>query len=445
MQDNTTTLTTQLPEVVIPTRLDLIEEIQHTCANGINLHSLKCDSSAEVVRLSLVFKGGSSVQDKFFAAASTLSMLSEGTEDYNAAEIAEKLDFYGIFYDNSTDRDYCYITLAALRKFLPQALTLLESMILRPLFLDSEFKLYKGKKKQQLTIDRSKPSFMAREAFTSLLFGEEHPYGRFADAELYDELSSVDLKKHYKEYLHADNCFAVASGDLGSEDLELIKSLLEKIPQQTTPSQHIDYTIHENTTHTLYIERSEAVQSCIRMGKTIVAKSHPDFIPLQLLCTVLGGYFGSRLVTNLRERNGYTYGAYCGIVTLAEASYMAIATDVDSSHTIAATQEIRNEIERLRTEEIPQEELDEAISSITGELMRIIDGPFGIADIAIENIQSGMPADYLNHFLASVTKVTPSALQEVAGRYFGTDSFKNATVGAPIESEPTETDSEEVE
>lgn len=436
MQNNNNTqnnTASSLPEVVIPKHLNLIEENLEKCSNGIILHTLKCDSSAEVVRLSLVFKGGSSTQEKFFAAASTLSMLSEGTEDYNASEIAEKLDFYGIFYDNSTDRDYCYITLASLRKFLPEALSLVESMLLRPTFLESEFELYKGKKKEQLTIDRSKPSFMAREAFTISLFGSDHPYGRCAEADKYDELSTSDLKKYYTEHLHADNCFAVTSGDLGENELTSIKAFLENIPQREFTDPELDYTTHSSEEKTIFIEREEAVQSCIRMGQLVVGKSHPDFIPLQLLCTVLGGYFGSRLVANLRERNGYTYGAYCGIVTLSQASYMAIATDVDSLHTANAIKEIEYEISRLTTEEIPQSELNEAICSITGELMRIIDGPFGIADIAIENIQSSMPADYLNHFLTTVSQITPAVLQETAKKYFDLSNFRTTIVGRETE------------
>ncbi len=169
--------------------------------------------------------------------------------------------------------------------------------------------------------------------------------------------------------------------------------------------------------------RDDAVQCCLRIGRILFGKSHPDFIPMQLLITVLGGYFGSRLVKNLRETNGYTYGAYSAIVNLSEAGYIAIATDVDINHADDAVREIFFEMERLQSELIPEGELHQAVCSITGELMRLVDGPFGIADIAIENIQSSMSFDYLNEFLSRITSVTPEDLQALAQQYLKASDF----------------------
>ncbi len=412
----------KLPEVVIPSHLDLTEERVSTLSNGLSLHTLHSDC-ASVVRLTLVFKGGSSVQSKPFAAASALSMLSEGTADFSATEIAEKLDFYGIFFDNSTDRDYCYLTIASLSKFLPEAIELLQSMVLKPLFAQKEFELYRAKKRQQLLIDRAKPSFKAREAFSIALFGSDHPYGRHAEAELYDALSCEDLQSYFEGYLHAGNCFAVASGDISEEVRATLSTFLSELPVRELHKNTVDFTIKDTTTEPISIVRDDAVQCCLRIGRILFGKSHPDFIPMQLLVTVLGGYFGSRLVKNLRETNGYTYGAYSAIVNLSEAGYIAIASDVDINHTDDAVREIFFEMERLQNELIPEDELHQAVCSITGELMRLIDGPFGIADIAIENIQSSMSSEYLNEFLARITAISAEELQTVACKYLTPSDF----------------------
>lgn len=411
-----------LPEVVIPSHLDLTPQEVTTLSGGMKFYTL-CSDCAAVVRLTLVFKGGSSVQSKAFAAASTLSMLSEGTSEFSATEIAEKLDFYGIFFDNSTDRDYCYLTVASLTKFLPEAIELLRSMLLSPLFAEKEFELYRGKKRQQLLIDRAKPSFKAREAFSTGLFGADHPYGRHAQAELYDLLTCNDLKDYFEGYLHAGNCFAVASGDISDEVRVVLENFLDELPVRSIPANEIDFTIKESSEREINIVRDDAVQCCLRIGRILFGKSHPDFIPMQLLITVLGGYFGSRLVKNLRETNGYTYGAYSAIVNLSEAGYIAIASDVDINHADDAVREIFFEMERLQKELIPAGELHQAVCSITGELMRLIDGPFGIADIAIENIQSSMNSDYLNSFLSRITTVTAEELQAVACKYLTPSDF----------------------
>lgn len=412
----------KIPDIVIPSQLDLVPQRMVKLRNGVELHTLSVDCAA-VVRLSLVFRGGSSVQRSAFAAASTLSMLSEGSVDFSALQIAERLDSYGIFFDNSTDRDTCFITIASLRKFLPEALELLESIVLRPLFLDDEFTIYRAKKRQQLVIDRDKPSFIAREAFATALFGVEHPYGRFSPVEAYDTLTTDDLRTYYSENLHAGSLFAVASGDIDEVEQGLIEQFLAKIPLRDSAETCSVARAITSGDMAQTIEREGSTQSCIRVGRLLFTKSHPDFVPMQLLLMVLGGYFSSRLVQNLRETNGYTYGAYAGLVTLRSEGYMAIATDVDIVHSDDAIIQIKYELQRLRDELIGEDELMLAKSTITGELMRLIDGPFGIADIAIENIESGKDAGYLNEFLAQILSVTSEQLQQLAVEYLDPESM----------------------
>ncbi len=417
-----------IPEIVIPKELDLVEQRDMMLGNGVPLSVLSVEG-ASVVRLTLVFEGGSSVQHKHFAAASTLSMLSEGSEDFTQRELAERLDYYGIFFDNSTDRDYCFLTIASLRKFLPQALELLQSMLQKPLFSDCEFDLYRAKKREQLLIDRQKPAFQAREAFAKSLFGEEHHYGRFASVDCYDSLTTDDLRRYYKENLHAGNLFAVASGNIEEGELEAIEKFLMSLENRGGRSSVNDKKAAKSSTELFHkIEREEATQSCIRMGRLIFTKQHPDYVPMQLLLMVLGGSFSSRLVQNLRERNGYTYGAYSAMVTLRDEGYIAIATDVVKEASEAAVEEIFAELRLLQEELVSDEELMIAKSAITGELMRLLDGPFGIADIAIENIQSGKSSDYVNEFLQQIQSVDAPKLRELAREYLSPESMLTVVV-----------------
>lgn len=417
-----------IPEIIIPSSLNLPPQAQTTADNGIKLHTISVRSSS-VVRLTLVLEGGSSVQQHPFAAASTLSMLSEGTADYTAAQIAEHLDYYGIFFDNETDRDYCYLTVASLTKFLPQALAMIESVLLRPTFSDKEFELYKGKKRQQIILDRQKPSFIARENFAAQLFGADHPYGRTFGIDSFDALTIDHIRSHYNDSLRSAPMFAVASGDLGEEQIALITDFLNKIPTRATAATRNFAQPVSSADNRQNIERENSTQSCIRMGKLLFTKQHPHYIPMQLLLTVLGGYFGSRLVQNLRQKNGYTYGAYSAMVTLRHSGYIAVATDVAREHTEEAINEIFAEINRLRTELIDADELEMAKSSITGELMRLIDGPFGIADIAIENIQSALPPTYLNEFLCAILATTAEDLQQLAIKHLDPTTLRLTVVG----------------
>lgn len=424
------------PATSLPTRLELPAERVETSLAAVELHSLYAPS-ADVVRVSLVFGAGSRFQNLPYQAMSTLSMITEGTRTMSAAQIAEHLDFYGIYYDQSVDRDAATITVASASEFLPQALSVLEDLLCRPTFPPAEFDRYKAKKREQMLVENEKPSYIARRNFASALFGDDHPYGRFASPEAIDDLTREDLVRFYEQYIvaHPSSLFAVASGNVTAEVEGAILAFLERLPRAESKGAVAASVASEKCPQPTpraakrQIQRPEAVQSSIRLGRLMPMKSDPDYIVLQLLITVFGGYFSSRLMQNLREERGYTYGAYASMVSLEHAAYMAIATDVGAEHEADALRQIHIEMRRLMSETIGDEELAMAKNSIAGELMRLLDGPFGIADIAIENIQSSMPSDYINRFLSRINAITPDELQEAARKYFDPEALTQVVVG----------------
>lgn len=417
---------TQPPKTGLPQSIALPTTQTTTLNNGIKLMSLKAGTQ-NVLRLSIVFRAGTRYQSAPFVASAMLNMLSEGSRGFSSSAIADHLDFYGIYYDTNIDRDYSMITISCLNKFLGETLTLLEDMVTNPLFDENELRIYATKRKQNIRIEREKPSFIAREEFSKALFGESHPYGVASDEALYDSLTRSDLLDHYSKYYSADNCFAVCSGMIEEDELERIKAFLNTIPRREVHS-HEGFALPISIPEVI-VERSGALQSSIRMGKVLFTKSHPDFSAMQILSTVLGGYFGSRLVSNLREDKGYTYGIYSAMVTLEKEGYFAIATDVAAEHTAQAVEQIKFEIERLRSELIPTEELDMVRNTIIGELMRLIDGPFGIADITIESEQCGMDNGMVNDFLDQVKSVTPERLLDMAIEYLDPATLTTVIVG----------------
>ena len=159
-------------------------------------------------------------------------------------------------------------------------------------------------------------------------------------------------------------------------------------------------------------------------------KGDPDFNGLQVAATVLGGYFGSRLVKNLREDKGYTYGIYSAMLNMQHSGYFAIATDVRAEDTDRAVAEILREVERLRTETVPDAELDMVRNIIVGEMMRILDGPFGIADVTIENTQCGLTNRAVDAFFDEVRSITPERVRALAERWLDPAAFTTVIVGA---------------
>ncbi len=417
----------QQPKITAPREINVNCADTLTAQNGVKLHKIDCTED-EVMRMSFVFKAGTRMQTKAFTASTTANLLSEGTKDFTAHELAEKLDFYGSYFDVSLDRDYVVITFCSLTKFFSQTLEVARQMLLYPTFPQGELETYCSKRQQRLLVEQSKTSFQARTLFSEALFGKEHPYGISFDASEYLNITRDDITTIYDTLYIAENCFAVCSGNISDEIESNILNLCGDIPNGKT-KVHIEFPT-PHTTPTVFKQHDGAVQSAIRIGTLLFPRSHPDFIAMQMLSTILGGYFGSRLVHNLREERGYTYGIFSGVVNLDYDGYLAIATEVSSESTKDAITQIYHEMNRLIVEKVSEEELEMVKNILVGEVMRILDASFGIADVTIENIQNGSDNNYLNKMLDEVFTITPERIQEVAVKHLDPNKFTTTVVGS---------------
>ncbi len=385
-----------------------------TLQNGVKIYTLSSEEF-EVLRVSFVFGAGSVIQSKPFSATATANLLSEGSEEMSAREIAERLDYHGSYFDVNVDRDYSYFSFCSLSKFVEPTLHVAEQILLHPTFPEEEIRTYCAKRKQRLKIAREKVETKAREEFAKSLFGEEHPYGTSSHEDSYDELTREDILDIYDRFYVAQNCFVVCSGRVGESEMARIESLVSKIrvgasldraqfPEPTQRKFHL-------------VEQPEAVQSSIRIGCRLFDRTHPDFLGMQFLATALGGYFGSRLMQSLREERGYTYGVMSAMVNFANDGYFAIATQVGVEVTREAIDIIYNEVERLRAEPISIEELEMVCRIMIGEIMRILDGPFGVADVTIENILCAQDNSVIEDNVRKICDFTPDQLQRLARKY----------------------------
>ena len=413
------------PQIVIPDSVAMPRTEIHTAKNGVKIYTLHSDDF-EVVRFTFVFRAGTSMQHKPFTASATLNMLSEGSRSMTAQQIAETLDFYGTYFDLNTDRDYVYISLALLTKFCDNMFPVLREIILNPTFNDSELRTYCNKRQQGLAIERRKIDVQSRELFGQALFGSEHPYGASDDESLYNNITREDLVKLYGELYTAENCFVVCSGNIDQSVIRNIEQIVEALPSGRMPEVTLP---KPETTYSIRKPIDTAVQSSIRIGRLLFPRSHPDFVGMQVVAMILGGYFSSRLMQNLREKNGYTYGVMAAMINFDKEGYLAIATQVRHEEAEAALAEIYFEIERLRRELISEEELQLAKNMMIGEILRILDGPFGIADVTIENIMCGMDNSATQHSVEQIFAITPEQVQRLAQQYLRREDLVVAVVG----------------
>ncbi|MDE5694660.1 MAG: insulinase family protein [Alistipes sp.] len=413
------------PPLTIPAAIEAMRAEKRLLANGMALYTLPANEF-EVLRITFVFRAGSSAQRVPFSASATANLLAEGTRRFTARELAERLDYYGSWYDVNLDRDYVYISFATLSKFYRETLEAAEEILLHPLFPEEELRTYCAKRKQRLRIDRQKVDVKAREAFARALFGAEHPYGATYDEALYDTLTRTDVETFYHTHYTAENCFAVCSGRITDEERAAVAAIAEQLPHGRPACPEFP---EPQTTYDTAVEHPGAVQSSIRIGRLLFGREHPDFVGMQVVAAALGGYFGSRLMQNLRERHGYTYGAVAAMVNFDRTGYLAIATQVGTEATEAALAEIYAEIERLRTEPLGEEELSLVKNIMAGEMMRILDGPFGIADVTIENILCGRNNEVIDENLRRIRTMTPADVQRLAQKYLAREDLVTVVAG----------------
>ena len=414
------------PQPVTPASIDVARAERHLLPNGAALYLLPADEF-EVLRVSFVFRAGSAVQQAPFSASTAANLLSEGTRSMTAREIAEQLDFYGSWYDVNLDRDYAYINFAMLSKFAVETLRIAAEILLHPTFPEEELRTYCAKRRQRLEIDRTKVDVEAREAFAAALFGARHPYGTSSPAEAYDRLTRGEVEAFFRRYYTSERCIVVCSGRIGPTERAAVEALAGALPRGTESSAAAFPPIE--TTHDVRVAHPGAVQSSLRIGRLLFPRQHPDFVGMQVVATALGGYFGSRLMQNLREEHGYTYGVVAAMVNFEREGYFAVATQVGTDVTQPALEACYAEIERLRTEPMPEEELALVKNMMAGEMMRILDGPFGIADVTIENILCGTDNGIIDENLRRIRAMTPADVQRLARKYLAREELVTVVAG----------------
>ncbi len=409
-----------IPRIKKIENIDILKAKCQQSNNGVDIYSILTPAQ-DVVRISLVFNAGIKYQDKSYIATATANLLSEGTENYTSHEIAQMLDFYGIYYDVSADREFVVITVCALGRFEEQALLFLEEVLLRPLFNEEECKVYTQKRKISLQIEREKINVISREAFAKSIFGEDHHYGTFADAAEYDNVTVADLSAFYKKHYTAKNLFVVLSGNITERLTNAVADIVAKLPDGER--QHIVSPQPSRKAEVKHIKAKDSVQTALNIGRVMFDRSHPDFIAMQLTSTLLGGYFSSRLMKNLREEKGYTYGIQSALINMQDSGYFIISTQLQKEFTDDAIEEIFKEIEILKNVAPQHEELEMVKRVMVGEMLRILDGPFGIADVTIENIQNKTDNSATELMVQEIWSITPEKVQEIAKKYLAREDL----------------------
>ncbi|MEO8819976.1 MAG: pitrilysin family protein [Ginsengibacter sp.] len=385
-------------------------------SNGAPVYYIN-DGAEEVAVVDFVFSAGNVFENKNTIAAATNYLIKNGTTQKNAFEITEYFEYYGAYLNRKCNNETASITLHCLSKHLKELLPVIREIITDSIFPENELEIFQKNSIQQLSVNLLKCDFVANRLIDEYLYGPNHPYGRVSQKEDIEAIQKEDLVSFFKKYYLESNCRIFSAGKLPSDFEQLLEtqfgdlSLNEPVVTEMLTREPATQKKH-------FISNDEkGVQGAIRLGRPFPNRRHPDFKKAIVLNTLFGGYFGSRLMGNIREEKGYTYGIHSYLENHKDESSWMISTEAGKDVCEATIKEIYNEMQLLRDEPVDEEELLLVKNYMMGLNLGHIDGPFQVISRWQNLILNDLDESYFNDSIQTIKDVSSEDLLELSNKY----------------------------
>jgi len=375
-------------------------------------------------RIELYFNAGST-NGKIGLASLVSGLLLSGTDKMTSTEIHTELDNLGGFHDISLGHESVVISLYGLNDKLAELMVLFCQSISEVTFSETEIQELKEDRKQKLRINMQKVSFLAQREFSKNLFANSE-YGRVINEDNYDSITRQEIIDFHKAFYLSGLFKVVLIGDFQEETIVSMEDRLIRFVN----NRPLEYNKNlQNTPGSFHTEKEDALQTAIRVGRILFNRKKEDFVDFTILNTILGDYFGSRLMSNLREDKGFTYGVGSMLSEFNESGYFLVATEVGKEHKDAAIAEIRTEIVKLHNELIPAEELDLVRNYLLGQLLKSADGPYAMTDLYVGVQAFGLDISFYDNYIKKIHEITPQRLQLLAKTYLDWNQMTIVSAG----------------
>jgi predicted Zn-dependent peptidase len=392
--------------------------------NGVPVHLIKAGQQP-VIKLEIILQSGKWFEQQEGLAFFTAKMISEGTPKKTAHQISTIIDQYGAYLEVSPGYDYISIAFYSLEKYLKLLVPLFEELLFSASFPDTELEIMKNMVRQEIKIKQEKSNIVALKNFREILF-REHPYGKDLDTDHIDDIHQEQLQHYYDNYFRNKPEIVISGSFSQDEILQLVNDHFgsKSYPQLSL----IDYQINYEPENTV-IEKPRSSQSSIKIGKVLFNKTHPEYLKMLFVNEVLGGYFGSRLMKNIREEKGYTYGIYSRMMNFRAAGYFIISADVKKESTRLAIEEIYKEILKLQESLVPDAELEIVKNQMLGSFLNEINSPFALAEKFKSVHYHNLDYSFYQHFIETINQISAEEVRQVAQRHLQRNSMSEVVVG----------------
>ncbi len=405
--------------------LELPSYNRHTLSNGVEVYLIDM-GTVDAMMISWIFDGGNSYETKNGIAGAANTLLKNGTSARSAFDINEHFEYYGAYLNRACHHETAELTLHCLNKHLGELVPVVSELISDSVYPADELAIYKKNAQQRLQVNLKKSDFVAGRLIDSYLYGATHPYGKYSSVEGYRDLQREDLVAFYRQHYQNGSCRIMAAGKLPADLLPLLEthfgslSLHSPAPGDAIPV----FPIRPAEEKKVFVQNDpDGVQGSIRLARNFPNRHHPDFQKVQVLNNVFGGFFGSRLMTNIREDKGYTYGIYSYLVNNRQESAWVISTEAGKEVCAPAIEEVVKEMNLLREELIDEEELQMARNFAIGTVLGDLDGPFHVASRWKSILLNGLDENYFREGIRIVKTITPEELRQLAKKWLDPAAF----------------------
>ncbi|MEP7141923.1 MAG: pitrilysin family protein [Ferruginibacter sp.] len=396
--------------------------------NGVQVYAINAGAE-DVLQIEMVFCAGNCFETQNGLAAATNYMLRNGTSSKTAFQINEHFEYYGAYCNRTSSHETSTVSLHTLSKHLNELLPVMREMITDSVFPEEELEIFMQNSKQKLSVNLQKCDFVANRLVDAYLYGEEHPYGKYLVAADYDTLTTDKMRAFFQQYYVKGNLVIFVAGNLPAGLFEQLNKQFGDLPL-TTNRQRITNNVFLPASQKKHRVSNDptGVQGAIRIARPFPNRHHPDYMSVMVLNTVLGGFFGSRLMSNIREDKGYTYGIHSYVQNHMQDSAWLISTEAGKDVINATVEEIYKEMKLLREKLIGEDELLLVRNYLIGSILGDLDGPFQIIGRWKNIILNNLDEQYFYDSVKIIKTISAEELKGLSEKYFQPGDFYDLVV-----------------
>lgn len=396
--------------------------------NGIPVYTLP-NPQLDLIHILIHIRNGILHETQKHLSQFTYALLKESSRKHSATEIADLLDFYGVHYTTSCGMDKNVITISVPRSNVSSILPVIYDLIAHPQYRKERLDIYANLKIKDLEYNSQKTDVRSTQLMLHAMFGDTLTAGQFSTRENLKAVTVAQMQEYHQHTFCAENLRLFITGNVDADMEQCIKDLFSQVPHGQASKEIHDLPLPADPTPLIREAMPDSVQSSITLCCPNIGYMDADRRGFSILATITGGYFGSRLMQNLRERNGYTYGISAGSVYFGNQSLFIINSDVNATHTQAAVDACFEELQRLQEEPVGDEELETARNYILGDMLRDVDNSVSYLKKYAYWNQHGLDEREFQSMIQAVKETDAETLLSLAKKYFDYNKYTRIIVG----------------